>query len=183
MLFAAALDLLAEEGADALSLREIARRAGVSAMAPYRHYADKGALLAALATHGFRGLHDVLQRADLEAAPGDALVDQAVAYVRFALANPALFRLISRPKSAAVYPELTAAADATYGVLSRRVAAEAPDGCDREARAVGCWALAHGLAGLFLDGQISERMTAPDDEAIRRVARSMLTDPPRQGLP
>ena len=181
MLFAAALDLLAEEGADALSLREVARRAGVSAMAPYRHYADKEALLAALAAHGFRGLHDALHRADLEAASGQALVDQAVAYVRFALANPALFRLISGPKRSGAHPELVAAADATYGVLSGRVAAAAADGCDREARAVGCWALAHGLAGLFLDGQISERITAPTDEVIRRVAEAMLTDPARPG--
>ncbi len=181
MLFAAALDLLAEEGADALSLREVARRAGVSAMAPYRHYADKEALLAALAAHGFRGLHDALHRADLEAASGQALVDQAVAYVRFALANPALFRLISGPKRSGAHPELVAAADATYGVLSGRVAAAAADGCDREARAIGCWALAHGLAGLFLDGQISERITAPTDEVIRRVAEAMLTDPARPG--
>ncbi len=175
-LFAAALDLLAEDGADALSLRQVARRAGVSAMAPYRHYADKEALLAALATHGFQGLHEVLQRADQQAAPGRALVDQAVAYVRFALSHPALFRLISSPKRPAAHPDLVAAADATYGVLSGRIAAEAADGRDRDARAVGCWALAHGLAALFLDGQISERMAAPTDEVIERVAQAMLTD-------
>ncbi len=174
-LFEAALELLAEDGADALSLREVARRAGVSAMAPYRHYAGKQALLAALATHGFRGLHDALRRADREAAPGQALVDQAVAYVHFALAHPALFRLISSPKGPGAHADLVAAADATFGVLSQRVAAEAADGRGREARAVGCWALAHGLAVLFLDGQISERMAGPTDEVIRRVAQAMLT--------
>ncbi len=175
-LFDAAVALLAEDGADALSLRAVARRAGVSAMAPYRHYPDKGALLAALVAHGFGGLCDALREADEGAAPGQALVGQAVAYVRFARANPALFRLMFGPKRmAAAHPELTAAGDATYRVLSDRVAADAPPDRDREALAVGCWALVHGLAGLFLDGQISDRIDAPDDVAARRVAEVMLS--------
>ncbi len=175
VLFESALALLAEDGADALSLRAVARHAGVSAMAPYRHYPDKQALLAALAAHGFRRLRDVLHEADRHASPGQGLVEQAVAYVRFALEQPALFRLICSPKSG-LHPELVEAGNATYDVLSDRVAAEAAAGSDREARAVGCWALAHGLAGLFLDGQINDRIAAPADEATRRVARAMLKD-------
>ena len=176
-LFDAALALLAEDGADALSLRAVARRAGVSAMAPYRHYPDKGALLAALAAHGFRGLCGALREADEAAPPGRAMVGQAIAYVRFALANPALFRLMFGPRRMDVAPpaELIAAGDATYRVLSDRVAAEAAPGRDREALTVGCWAIVHGLAGLFLDGQISDRIDAPDEIATRRVAEAMLT--------
>ena len=177
-LLRAALELLAEDGADALSLRAVARRAGVSAMAPYRHYPDKDALLAAVATHGFEGLCDALRAADRDAAPGGALIAQAVAYVRFARTNPALFRLMFRPKRLDAYPDLAAAGNATYGVLSARVEADAATGGDPDARALGCWALVHGLAGLFLDGQVGDRIAAPEDEVARRVAGVMLSRTP-----
>ena len=174
----AALALLAEDGADAVSLRAVARRVGVSAMAPYRHYPDKEALLAAVAVQGFDGLRDVLRAADDGAAAGQALVEQAVAYVNYALANPALFRLMFGPKRVGTHPELIAAGEAAYGVLAARVAAEAGGASDREARALGCWALVHGLASLFLDGRISggpgDRTGAATDDVTRAVAETML---------
>ena len=170
----AALILLAEDGADAVSLRAVARRAGVSAMAPYRHYPDKEALLAAVAVQGFDGLRDVLRAADEAAPAGQALVEQAVAYVRYALENPALFRLMFGPKRVGTHPELAAAGDAAYAVLAARVAAEAPADADRDARALGCWSLVHGLASLFLDGRISDKTAAPDGDTTRRVAEAML---------
>jgi len=166
-----ALTLLAEAGADALSLRAVARRAGVSAMAPYRHYADKEALLAAVAAHGFDGLRDTLRAADRQTP---ALVAQAVAYVGYALDNPALFRLMFGSRRLDVSPELTAARDAAYAVLTDRVAAETPVEQDREARVLGCWSLVHGLALLFLDGRIGEKVATPADEVTRRVAKTML---------
>jgi AcrR family transcriptional regulator len=173
-LVGAALDLLAEDGADAISLRAVARRAGVSAMAPYRHYPDKEALLAAVAVQGFNGLRDVLRAADDAAPAGQALVEQAVAYVRYALENPALFRLMFGPKRLGTHPELTTAGEAAYTVLAARVAAEAPANTDRDARALGCWSLVHGLASLFLDGRISDKTTALDGDVTRRVAEAML---------
>lgn len=175
-LLAAALALLAEDGVEALSLRAVARRAGVSAMAPYRHYADKNALVAAVAAHGFGALGDALRAADRSAPPGDALVAQAVAYVRYALANPMLFRLMFGAKrpDAPSDPALGAAAGATYAVLSDRVAADTPAGADRDARTVGCWSLVHGLALLVLDGEIRWRLDGDDDAITRRVAIAML---------
>ncbi len=175
-LLAAALALLAEDGVEALSLREVARRAGVSAMAPYRHYADKNALIAAVAAHGFGALGDALRAADQAAPPGQALVAQAVAYVRYALANPMLFRLMFGAKRPDATPDaaLTAAASATYAVLSDRVAADTPAEDDRDARTIGCWSLVHGLALLFLDGEIRWRLDQPDDAITRRVAAAML---------
>ena len=170
-LVGAALELLAEAGADALSLRAVARRAGVSAMAPYRHYADKEALLAAVAAHGFGGLREVLAAADREPA---ALVAQAVAYVRYALQHAALFRLMFGARRLDVSPELTVARDAAYAVLADRVAAETPVQRDREARVLGCWSLVHGLALLFLDGRIGEKTETPAGEVTRRVAEAML---------
>ncbi len=170
----AALGLLAENGADAVSLRAVARRVGVSAMAPYRHYPDKEALLAAVAMQGFDGLRAVLRAADNAAPAGQALVAQAVAYVRYALENPALFRLMFGPKRVRTHPELTAAGDAAYAVLAARVAAEAPADADRDARALGCWSLVHGLASLFLDDRVSDKTAAPDGDITRRVAKAML---------
>ncbi len=174
-LVAAALDLLAQDGADALSLRAVARRAGVSAMAPYRHYADKEALLAAVASLGFERLRAALLAADAAAPPADALIAQAVAYVRYALDNPALFRLMFGPRRAFIHPDLLAAGETAYSVLASRVAADMPPGTAREARALGCWSMVHGLASLFLDGRISDRRTAEEEDAMtRRVAEAML---------
>lgn len=173
-LVGAALDLLAENGANAVSLRAVARRAGVSAMAPYRHYPDKEGLLAAVAVQGFEGLRGVLRAADDAAPAGQALVEQAVAYVRYALEKPALFRLMFGPKRLGTHPELITAGEAAYAVLAARVAAEASANADRDARALGCWSLVHGLASLFLDGRISDKTAASDSDVTRRVAEAML---------
>jgi AcrR family transcriptional regulator len=172
-LIAATLALLADAGTDAISLRAVARAAGVSAMAPYRHFADKEALLAAVAAHGFAGLRDVLAQADSAASDGDALVAQAVAYVGFALANPALFRLMFGPPRACPHPDLLDASNTAYGVLATRVAAQAPPAA-RDTMALGCWAFVHGMALLHLDGQLSGRADAPPDVLTRRVAAAML---------
>lgn len=185
-LVSAALDLLAADGADAVSLRAVARRAGVSAMAPYRHYPDKEALLAAVAARGFEGLRDALRAADAagstgQAPAGHALVAQAAAYVHYARTNPALFRLMFGPRSPGAHPELATAGEAAYAVLAARVAAETPAGSDREAVALGCWSLVHGLALLFLDGRVSEKTAASGDDVARRVAQAMLVG--RLGTP
>ncbi len=170
----AALALLTEGGADALSLRAVARRAGVSAMAPYRHYPDKEALLAAVAVHGFDGLRDALGAADGAVPADEALVAQAVAYVRYAEEHPALFRLMFGPARLGTHPALHAAGEAAYDVLAARVAAQTPADADREACALGCWSLVHGLASLFLDGRIGDKTAAPRDGLTRRVAATML---------
>jgi len=172
-LVSAALALLAEDGADAVSLRAVARRAGVSAMAPYRHYPDKEALLAAVAARGFDGLREALRAADDAAPPRQALTAQAVAYVRYALDNPALFRLMFGLKRLGTHPELAAAGEAAYAVLAARVAAE-PGGADREARTLGCWSLVHGLASLFLDGLIAGKASDSAEDMTQRVATAMV---------
>ena len=143
-------------------------------MAPYRHYPDKEALLAAVAVHGFKGLQDVLRLADQGAAAGQALVEQAVAYVRYALDNPALFRLMFGPKRLGQHPELTAAGEAAFAVLAARVAAEPSADTGRDARALGCWSLVHGLALLFLDGRIGDNVPGLEGDITRRVAEAML---------
>ena len=157
----AGLGLIEERAADDLSLREVARAVGVSATAVYRHFPDKAALLRALADAGLERLA-AAQRAAAEAAGGGAAGFQATgrAYVRFALANPGLFRLtFANVAPGNAVPWAEKGDDATR--LLRENAARVAGGAG-EARLVALrsWALVHGLAVLMLDGQI------PADETI-----------------
>lgn len=171
----AALELLGTTTAEALSLREVARRAGVSAAAPYRHYADKEALLAALATRGFEQLGQRLLAADDGSSTGDALVAQGVAYVGFALDQPAMFQLMfSRFSDKSRYPLLQKAGENAYRLLENRVAAQVPKP-RRMTLVAGSWALVHGLALLFLDGDLLTRIDRPPDKATHDIVKAMLS--------
>src|SRR5260221_11675379 len=90
----AALELLEEEGETALSLRAVARRAGVSPAAPYRHYEDREALVSAVAAVGYRELAERLGAAHPSPSTPEQLASVAVAYVQFALERPALFPIM-----------------------------------------------------------------------------------------
>ncbi len=163
-LIRAALTLLETDGAD-LSLRAVARAAGVSAMAPYRHFADKAALLGAVAARGFAELHDRLDAADAgEATPVAALIAQGMAYIDMALARPALFRLMFADTRLATIPD--DCGTAAHAVLAARVATVVPDDRpdDRDAAAVAAWGIVHGMAMLAL----AERLP-PDRMARERV--------------
>jgi AcrR family transcriptional regulator len=139
---AAAGKLIEKEGLAGLSVREAARRAGVSHNAPYRHFPDRDALLAALAAEGFARLKE-----SLEGRSGRELGE---AYVRFALTQPQRFRLMFGGSLALErYPELRAQAEATHDRLS---AAFAGLGAEAEYAAAAAWSLVHGLANLILDG-------------------------------
>src|SRR5690606_17147113 len=100
----AALEVLESEGIEALTLRELARRVGVTHAAPYRHFKDKAALLAALAAEGFARLSRAV-----EARRGEGIAGAAEAYLRFAADHPAHFRLMFAPERAAD-PAVSAAA-------------------------------------------------------------------------
>lgn len=158
------LRLLAERDVEGLSLREMARDVGVSATSVYRHFPDKTALMTALAREGLDRLAAAQRAADDAVGGGQAgFAATGRAYVRFALANPALFRLIFT-SSAAV--QVSGDNDASR-LLRANAAAELPAGAGAdaiEAEAIGAWALVHGLAMLMLDGQI-----AADDQIIDRL--------------
>lgn len=148
------LRLLAERDVEGLSLREMAREVGVSATSVYRHFPDKTALMAALAREGLNRLATA-QHAAAGGKEGSMAYFAATgrAYVRFALANPALFRLIFT--SSATLQE-TGEAEALR-LLRANAAATLPGDADPdriEADALRAWALVHGLAMLMLDGQL-----------------------------
>ena len=165
----AGLAILAEGGDPAaLSLREAARRAGVSAMAPYRHFPDKEALLAAVAAVGFERLAGRLKAADAGASGSDALVAQGQAYVGYALAEPALFRLMFGASLAKGGATKSREGDTAFSVLAERVGT-VTTAEKREIVALHCWAIVHGLASLALDGQIDR-----DPAALDRTVRGVL---------
>ncbi|MBS0482527.1 MAG: TetR/AcrR family transcriptional regulator [Proteobacteria bacterium] len=145
-----------------LSLRQIARDAGVSATAVYRHFPDKRALLAAMAHEGFDRLGAAQFNAVEQASPPLRFAESGRAYVRFALANPALFRLIFTygEQFEGDHPDNLAAR------LLRAQTTEQRHGNVAEADRLSlqAWALVHGLAMLMLDGRINA-----DDALIDRI--------------
>lgn len=178
-LLATAAEMLEDDGPEGLSLRAVARVAGVSPRAPYRHFADREALLAALAADAFERFADALDPAVVQIdTSGDTVAAQAAAYVRFALAGPGRFRLMFGPRRMPPEGALAVAKERAFGVLERSVALGARPGVDARARAVGAWAMAHGLAVLFLDEGVRNQFDGDDDEIIRRVTAAMLGQEP-----
>ncbi|MFD6202281.1 TetR/AcrR family transcriptional regulator [Streptomyces rubiginosohelvolus] len=149
----AARELLEEDGSAGLSLRAVARRAGVSATAPYRHYADREALVSAVAAEGYRELATHLTQAHPAPSTPDELAAVAVAYVRFALEHPALFRAMFAEPCDPTSEERVAATAAISEYVRTIVAATFPD-VDADALSTTVWALVHGLAFLHLDGKL-----------------------------
>jgi AcrR family transcriptional regulator len=145
-LLAAAGELLEKQGITSLSVREVAKRAGVSHTAPYRHFPDREALLAALAAQGFGRLGEALREA---ARLGSR--EMGAAYVRFALARPQLYRLMfGGLLRIEAHAELRQRAAQTYEGL---VQAFAGLGAERRVEAAAAaWSLVHGLASLLLAG-------------------------------
>lgn len=150
---------LAGSDAEHLSLREIARNVGVSPTAVYRHFPDKQALLMALADEG--GAMLVRRQAEAqEAAGGGARGFEATgrAYVRFALDNPALFRLMTSRLGEGGECDDGPRPESGLGLLRSNIAALLPTGTGADMQrvhAVRSWATVHGLAMLMLDGQIA----------------------------
>ena len=166
--------LLEEVGSDALSIRELARRVGVSPRAPYRHFADKEELLSAFAADGFRAFGETLAAAQEAAAPGRAIEEQVVAYVRFATAAPGRFRLMFGPRRVEPEGDLADAKAAAFGILQASVGRRSSSDQDIRALAIGYWSFAHGLAVLFLDGRVQDELDGDEDAVARRVAAALL---------
>jgi AcrR family transcriptional regulator len=158
----AALALVATEGTHALSLREVARRAEVSHTAPYRHFASREALLAAVAEEGFRQLRASMleQVAQVGADPTERLRASGVGYVLFAVTYPAHFRVMFGPELLVQsdYPSLAEAGTGAFQVLidlivEGQTAGELQAG-DPQPLALTCWSITHGLSMLLIDRQL-----------------------------
>ncbi|ODA67985.1 putative HTH-type transcriptional regulator YvdT [Methyloligella halotolerans] len=163
----ASVELIAEGGLDRLSLREVARKAGVSHQAPYHYFSDREAILAAVAGHGFEKLGDSLERAASRhaAEPGGAVEAMGQAYVDFALRYPGYFQAMFRADAVPLdnHPEARKREDEAFSELVDRIGeafADQPEAVKRQV-AVGCWAMAHGLATLMLEGSLARKLNIP----------------------
>ncbi len=178
----ASLDLVRKNGLEALSLREAARRAGVSSGAPYHHFPSRNDLIAAIAEEGFGLMAGTMTEAVREVPDGDRLgAFEAIGrgYVRFALAHPAHFQAMFRalPRD---YPRLREAAAPVYalvagGIRDLQAAGAAPAG-DPEPLVLLAWAAAHGTADLAQRGAVGNpRSPLPFDRADvgRVMARAL----------
>ncbi|MCQ8187278.1 TetR/AcrR family transcriptional regulator [Streptomyces rugosispiralis] len=167
-----ALALLDTEGPGELSLRAVARHAGVSPNAPYRHYRDKEALLAALATRGFTELGERLAGVAPGEHPDAEVIAMACAAVDYALDHPGVYRLMFG-QACSSHPDTIAASDAAIAIVAERIAVVAEPERRKPLR-VGLWALVHGLSTLLLDEQLGTPTRAEADALVETVVRTML---------
>ena len=170
-LLTSAMEML-EQG-EPFSLRAVARRAGVSPTAPYRHFADRDALESALASQGFRDLKaDLLEGRELPTTAAD-LAEFGVAYVDFALRRPALFRLMFGNQCDDTSDERVRASGELHELLAAALTTVFPD-ADADALATASWGLVHGLAFLHLDGKLPATPRAEVDERVRASFAAIL---------
>ncbi|MER7455113.1 TetR/AcrR family transcriptional regulator [Nocardia beijingensis] len=169
----AAVDLLEENGAAELSLRAAARRAGVSTAAPYRHFADRDALLSAVAAVGYRDLAGRLVAAHPAPTTAEDLAAIAIAYVQFALTRPGLFRVMFAEPCDPTSPERVAATTAIHEYVKSIVRQAFPT-ADPDAMANAVWALVHGLAFLHLDGKFDVISADAVADRIRAAVYAVL---------
>jgi AcrR family transcriptional regulator len=169
----AAIEVLEDSGETELSLRAVARRAGVSPAAPYRHYEDREALVSAVATVGYRELADRLATAHPSPSTPEQLASVAIAYVQFALERPALFRLMFGEPCDRDNDDRVAATAAVSQYVRAIVQRTFPD-ADAEALATAVWALVHGLAFLHLDGKLDPSTPSVVAERIAAAINALL---------
>jgi len=160
---------LEEKGIEGLSLRSIAKRAGVSHAAPAHHFGDVNGLLTALAAAGFERFVAMQKRRQAGASdtPKDQLGGLGLGYIDFAMAHPALFRLIFSSKRPDFDdPDLCQAADAAFDLLVQNVGrVRDVDPYKDEAAmldVMASWAISHGLADLLNAGRLKSVLALPD---------------------
>jgi AcrR family transcriptional regulator len=169
VLLDAAAEAIEEEGLAALSLRALARKVGVSHGAPARHFPDKAALLTALATEALERFQSAVRKAAEEGGQSAVARFRAIGicYVRFALENPAHFHIMTRPEFYSAGDEAFSRGYQELFDTMRDAAAAAQresreDWLDPQAFLITTWSTVHGLATLWLDGTLEDRIGPVD---------------------
>ena len=166
----AAFEVIRERGITGTSLREIARRAGVSPRAPYHHFSDKLSLLAEVARTGFETLNASMRQARVIDDPADRLLDLGYRYLRFAKENPGKFQAMHWAELCEEehFPDRQDVASAPFAYLLETLAAVSSrqlTGEELEEQGTIAWAMVHGLAMLRADGVLSAKRQDLDSEA------------------
>lgn len=173
----AAVAVISESGPAGVSLRDLARRAGVSHAAPAHHFGDKAGLLTALAVEGFDLMAEALDAAHERSG---RLLEVGVAYVRFAVDHRAHFEVMYRPDLYhADAPEVRAARQRASAAMASGVATM-PDersGTDPRVAGVAAWSIVHGFATLWLDGALPAELGDDPEAAARAVAGLLFRAP------
>jgi len=191
-LLKAAETVLRRDGLAGLTLRAVAREAGVSHAAPTHHFGDLTGLLSELAAIGFQRFGAAMQAAVASAPPAEKGLASARAYVAYAQANPGMYGLMFRNERLDYgRPSLHAAAEASFAGLARAVGAgregQITDGklsLDEAGRIVHAWSMVHGYAMLLLDGRLTDMLRrAPAGTTPETLLQAMLTAsrPPQHG--
>jgi AcrR family transcriptional regulator len=179
-LIKAGVEILARDGAGGLSLRKVASKAGVSHTAPYSHFADKQALIAAISTEGFRQLYERLSAVaeEYKTRPSRQLVEVAWAYVQFALDDRDRFKVmfsgvLEKEKE---YPEFVAESQRNFQLVKTVVEANQAAGVLRNGPsdlvALSAWDMVHGFIMLLLEGQISHAVL--EQKSLRELVEFQL---------
>ncbi|MGK5557863.1 TetR/AcrR family transcriptional regulator [Actinomadura kijaniata] len=167
----AAVEAIGESGIAGWSLRELARRAGVSHAAPAHHFGDKAGLLTAVAAEGYTLFADALE------AAGDDFLDVGAAYVRFATRHRAHFEVIFQPGLyRADDPEVDAARARAAGILERGARTVARSRADDATARIAAWSVVHGFATLWQSGALPQRLGDSPEEAVRPVLSLLFGD-------
>lgn len=177
----AAVHVIDRDGLAGLSMREVARAAGISHQAPYHWFEDREAILAALAEEGFKILLLRLEPiVDAKEPAVDRMVRAGQAYVEFAIDHPSLFRVMFRPDMVKTHehPEAHACGERCFELVPRLVQACIDEGLPPypsfDALLLLLWSIPHGLACLMLDGPLAHSL--PEADAARIDAtRGMMT--------
>jgi AcrR family transcriptional regulator len=178
----AALMLVTEQGPKGFTLTEVARRAGVSAAAPYRHFADKSHLLATVAELGFRQLHEALLDADRGSVESrERLVRLGRAYVHWAVTHhDSYLVMFGIEVERGAYPDLVRAAERAFGVLLEAINAGREAGAlrvdDPRALAGSLWSLVHGAASLDIGGDLRNARISTSPETLAATAITAMVD-------
>ncbi len=166
------------EAGEPFSMRAVARRAGVSPTAPYRHFADREALDSAVAVEGFMDLRAALGSALAEvpesSPPVDVIGTLGVAYVAFALRRPALFRLMFGRECDEANSERVRAAQRLHDLLDDTIQRLFPAAGVSDL-SMALWSLAHGLAFLHLDGKLRPQPAAEVAVRVRSSVAALFT--------
>lgn len=191
----AAIEMVTTDGAESLSMREVARRAGVSHQAPYHYFKDRSGIFAAISQEGFTALANAFRQVQTDGTLETASPAKAgfTEYFRFAREHVGHFRVMFRAdiSGLATHPEAKECAEEAFTELLTMVSRTIGHSADPQEAltfALMLWSQAHGLATLFLDGPLESKMGSSVDaerqvDAVIELASHMVTLEAReQGL-